>query len=142
MQGCKGISHSKGFTIIEVLVAMFILMMVLLPLSTTLSLTNRGNMENELHLKALHLAKAKLEEIKALNWLEFKCIYLDDPSYLNQEEPGQFGAEYGLSPNQFTYRSQVLPGESNLSYTLQVTVYYKEAGKERWETLYTEKLRR
>lgn len=131
----------KGFSLIEVLVAMSILMLVLLPVSTTIYQTNRANAANQGQLKALHLAKAKIEEIKALGWLEFKTLYLS--SYPTEKEPRPFGPEYLADPQRdFTYCIKVWPGETNLSYTIQATVYYKEAGKERCQTLCTEKCRR
>ncbi|MEG6522530.1 type IV pilus modification PilV family protein [Desulfotomaculum sp. 1211_IL3151] len=143
MAGQRGINQIKGFSLIEVLVAMSILMLVLLPVYTTIFQTNRANIENQGKLTALHLAKAKIEEIKALGWLEFKALYLADPAYPTEIEPLPFGPEYMVDPQRdFTYRVKVWPGETNLSYTIEATVYYKEAGKEKWQTLYTEKCRR
>lgn len=143
MAGQREINPSNGFSLIEVLVAMSILMLVLLSVYTTICQTNRANVGNQGQLMALHLAKAKLEEVKALGWLEFKTLYLTDHSDLTTKEPLPFGPEYLTDPQRnFTYRVKVWPGATNLSYTIEITVYYKEAGTERCQTLYTEKCRR
>ncbi|ABO49561.1 hypothetical protein Dred_1026 [Desulforamulus reducens MI-1] len=152
MSGGKITGQSKGFTFIEVLAAMSILMIVLLPITTILFQTKRFNMENERKLKARQLAQAKIEEIKAMDWQKFKGDFLLEPSYATSEEPASFGSEYrdekyladnDINPrNDFTYRVRLWPTEYSYLYTVQVTVYYQEAGKEKWQTLYTEKLRR
>lgn len=143
---------TRGFTLIEVLVVICLVTVVLLPIITVMSLNHRQMAQNEKTLKAKHLAQSVLEEIKALPWYEFKISYLDNQSYLQSTEPLQFGSLYqdhkyleeqdSNPADDFIYRVRVWPSDNGLLCTVQVTVYYQEAGKDKWLSIYTEKLRR
>lgn len=131
---------------------MFILIMVLLPVVSTLFANSRQNIVLERKLKVKHLAQSKLEEVKAMNWYDFKTSLVDEMEQAAAPEPLRFGNEYrdgkylteddSRPENDFTYEIRVWPSHRHLIYTVQVTVFYKEAGQEKWETLYTEKMRR
>lgn len=126
----------KGFTLIEVLVALCLLMVILLPLTTIMSVNNRQVVHNEKTLKAKHLAQSKIEEIKAMSWYDFKTTYLEDmESQTLQKNATELN-------DAFTYRVKVWPSDNYLIYTIQITVFYQEAGRDKWQSLYSEKLRK
>ena len=123
----------KGFTLIEVLVALCLLMVVLLPITTILTMSNRQLGQNEKTLQAKSLAQSKIEEIKALDWQDFKTNYLVGQT---------FPQNHTEAESDFSYQVYVWPTNNHLSHTIQVTVFYQEAGQDKWQCLYTEKSRR
>lgn len=144
--------NQRGFTLVEVLACLLIVTLVLLPVMTVLSSNKRQHTAVERQLRAKHLAQSKLEEIKAMNWWDFKTAYLDTAGDAVSPNPLRFSDAYqdgkyltendSIPGNDFTYRVRVWPSNNSLLSTIQVTVFYKEAGQEKWETLYTEKARR
>lgn len=126
----------QGLTLIEVLVALCLLMIILLPLISIMSVNNRQVINNEKTLRAKHLAQSKIEEIKAMNWYDFQTTYLEDME-------GQTFQKNVIEPKDaFTYRVKIWPSDNDLIYTIQITVFYQEAGRDKWQSLYTEKLRK
>lgn len=124
-------ANQRGFSLLEVLVATSILLTILLPMLSILLDVKVQSSHLERSLKAKHWAQAKLEEIKGMEWREFAS------NYLRADNLGMPLPEQG-----FTYSVKVLPSLNHLLATVQVTVYYREAGDLKWQSLYTEKMRR
>lgn len=124
-------TNQKGFSLLEVLVAMSILLTIILPILSVMVGVKGQSSSLERSLKAKHWAQSKLEEIKGLEWREFNTNYLAEDC-LNRPLPEQG----------FTYSVKVWLSQNNLLATVQVTVFYQEAGQTKWQTLYTEKMRR
>lgn len=124
-------AEQRGFSLLEVLMAMFILITIVLPILSVLASSNRQSNSIDNIQQAKHLAQSKLEEVKAMEWTEFKTTFLDHDSFLKS-----------LPEDDFTYQIKIWPSQNHLLYTVQVTVFYQEAGQKKWQTLYTEKMRR
>ncbi|CCO08871.1 type IV pilus modification PilV family protein [Desulforamulus hydrothermalis] len=142
--------NRRGFTLTELLVCLLIITVVILPVVTLLAHNKRQQIAVERRLLAKHLAQAKLEEIKAMYWRDFNAGYLNNP--VISPQPLTFGPPYidgkyltendDRPHNDFTYRLQVWPDRSSLWATVQVTIYYQEAGQEKCLSLYMAKARR
>lgn len=64
----KSISHQKGFTLIEVMVAILLLTVALLGLAAVTTTVIRGNALSQTLTLATTLARDKMEELKGVNY--------------------------------------------------------------------------
>lgn len=116
---------TRGYLLLEVLVALMILTATLIPLLTVIGFGSRNVTVAQNEVVALNLAQAYLEEVK------------DRPAHLvtgvaRTPVPGRPG---------YAYQVTVEQGAENLK-TVTVTVWYPAPGGERSVSLTTDKLRR
>jgi len=102
------LKNNKGFTLIEVLSALLILIMVAVPLIYIFVQGSRGSEISGKRTAALNFAQQKMEEIIA----EGRAV----------EEEGSFSGAPG-----YTYEVTVTP--DGKMYLVTVTVFYKVLGK-------------
>lgn len=69
---------NKGFTLIEILIAMSITSIIILTLFTTLNSTIKGNVKNEINIKTLNLGQSEIENIRELIKEEKEIKIVDD----------------------------------------------------------------
>ena len=118
--------NERGMSLIEVLVAVLILGLALVPLMSTFASGSLFATRARHEVKALNLAQSKLEEIKNL----------PASSVASVTSPAAFPGNPGYS-----YQLSVAGGVYNLK-TVTVSVYYQDGSTPKELVLTTEKLKR
>ncbi|MGB9662205.1 MAG: prepilin-type N-terminal cleavage/methylation domain-containing protein [Moorellaceae bacterium] len=118
----------RGFTLLEVVVSVALLLVALVPLVDYLSLSGRWVSSSRADLTALELAQGKLEEIKKKPFTEVQA----EPA-----DPQGAPLPFGDNPS-FSYRVAVQQVSRYLK-TVTVTVFYQDAGGYREMSLTADK---
>jgi prepilin-type N-terminal cleavage/methylation domain-containing protein len=81
---------NKAFTLIEVLIVLFLVGLVALPFTNMFLFGVKGSYDNAEHVLGYNLARGKMEEIKSLPWeliksdyQNFREVFQDRPSFDN-----------------------------------------------------------
>lgn len=119
------INSEKGLSMLEVMIAVLLLSVVLVPLIGMYGLSGRIAAEGQQADIATNLAQAKLEELKGSSF----------ESLVSVNDPVVFA---GYPDYSYTVEVQE---ESDYLKQVTVTVYYHQAGEEREVSLTTEKAR-
>ncbi|MGI9953178.1 prepilin-type N-terminal cleavage/methylation domain-containing protein [Moorellaceae bacterium AZ2] len=122
------LKNEGGFTLIEVVVSVVILVVAVVPLVDYLIVTARWSASSEEDLIALALAQGKIEEIKKRPFEEVR----DEP-----DSPLDPPVAFVENPS-FSYRLSVQESGRYLK-TVTVTVYYEDAGGSRQVSLTADK---
>jgi len=77
----KRISDNKGLTLVEIIVTLAVLGIVTSPLMAMFVTSQKINRQSELQYNAIQIAQEYMEEIKAMEILEFEKLDLDENNY-------------------------------------------------------------
>lgn len=109
-------SDKRGMTLIEVMVALFILALCIIPISSGLLVAKKQAESSEKGLQALGLAQGKLEELMNHDFADIEDVATA------VDFPGPYaGYSYTVDVNNDTTYPATLK-------IIKVTVYYAEAG--------------
>jgi type IV pilus assembly protein PilV len=87
----RSLTNSKGFTLIEVLIALIILSVSLLALASLTAVTTKNNSFGSHMTEAATFAQDKLEELRAIRW--------DQVGSSNDQKTGSTGVAYSRNWN-------------------------------------------
>jgi type IV pilus assembly protein PilV len=110
-------SHEKGFTLIEVIIAIFLLAVALLGLATVTMTVIKGNTLSQTVTTATTLARDKMEELKGMNYDALPTLTVTD--YATAEGTLQTSAA-----DSYYKREWSSPGTD--TKTIQVRVTWQE----------------
>jgi prepilin-type N-terminal cleavage/methylation domain-containing protein len=138
----KVIHHCcRGYTFIELLIALAVLALVITPLLTLYSSSALMIGSSADYSAAVNLCRAKIEHLKALNPDDLKSIYLAGGVILENDLPGypSFERLTTLTPFQPAdyYTTPEKEQAENILLSIAVTVRWFERGSERSETVWT-----
>lgn len=72
------LKRNKGFTLIEILIALSIISIITMALFTAIASTVKGNIKSEVNIKLMNMAQSEIENIRQLIKEEKPIILIDD----------------------------------------------------------------
>ncbi len=97
---CRALRNDDGFTLVEVLVALVIVVLLFVGLSTTLTVSLRNLRNTRGEQQATALAQEGVEFSRSLDWAELAMIPADYSADLHVTGSQFVGSSIGLSSNE------------------------------------------